>query len=259
MDRGSRCFYPRLTVGIVIRVTFSRNYLEKFFPMTRDDALNTLRNRGWLTRTPADFADRLLAGATLRRREPGETLCILDDPSIRLFGVAEGLASVFIDADPTAVRLGFVASAGWWGGTVGAADARPRRATVIARTPVTVLNVPLAHVEALAREDPETWRYIAINVANHFDNLGLLLMAHLHDDIGVRIMITLRRLHVFNNNQTEFSISQGELAEMAGLSRNSANRAIGQMVAAGVIETGYGRIRITCPEALATALARAAK
>lgn len=225
--------------------------------MTRDDALNTLRTRGWLTRTPADFADRLLAGASLRRREPGETLCILDDPSSRLFGVAEGLASVFIDADPTAVRLGFIACPGWWGGTVGAADARPRRATVIARSPVTVVNVPLAHVEALANEDARTWRYISISVANHFDNLGLLLMAHLHADIEMRILITLRRLHVFNNNETEFPISQCELAEMAGLSRNSANRAIGQLVATGVIETGYGWIRITCPKALDAALLRA--
>lgn len=179
------------------------------------------------------------------------------DPSNSLFGLAEGVVGVYLDAGCAMATLGFIAYPGWWGGSVSVADGTSRRATVVARTPVTFLSVPRSHVEALARDMPESWRHVATCCASHFDNLSMLLLAHLHERPEMRVMITLRRLHLFNDGVTEFRVSQAELAEMAGLSRKTANRAIRKIAADGVIETTYGRVRIVDPARIETALTRA--
>lgn len=179
------------------------------------------------------------------------------DPSTNLFGLADGTASVFVDGGPALASLAFIAHPGWWGGTVALADGTPRRATVIARTPMIYMSIPLCHVEAVARTDRDTWRHIAACGASHFDNLGMLLLAHLHERPETRLLITLRRLYLFNDGDTEFRLSQEELAEMSGLSRKTANRAIRTIVEDGLIATGYGRVRITDPDGIETALSRA--
>lgn len=220
-------------------------------------ARRTIRERGWLRSRPGGFADRLLAGARLRGLQAGETLCHMSDPSNGLIGLADGTISVFLDARPGIMQLAFVAHPGYWGGTIGVADGVPRRATLMARTAVTLLFVPLSHVEALAREDGETWRHVAVSAAGHFDNLGLLMLAHLHRDNRVRVLITLRRLNMFNDGVTRFRISQSELAEMAGMSRNMVNRALRQLAADGLVETGYGMLQLVDPDGIVAALHRA--
>lgn len=225
--------------------------------MDLNEARDRVRRRGWLSHLPGDFGDRLLAGARLRRLQAGETICHMADPSTDLIGLADGAASVFLDAAPGMVRLAYVAHPGYWAGTIGTADGVPRRATLVARSAVGLLLVPLAHVEALAREDGETWRHIAASAASHFDNLALLLLAHVHRDSTLRVLITLRRLHVFNDGETRFRISQSELAEMTGLSRNSVNRALRRVVDEGLVETGYGTLHLTDPGGIDAALTRA--
>ncbi|ARE41443.1 transcriptional regulator, Crp/Fnr family [Rhodovulum sp. P5] len=225
--------------------------------MDLETAKQSLCQRGWLSRVPKDFSKRLLENARLRRVEPEEALCHMADPSADMFGCADGLVSVFLDAGPSAARLAFVAHPGYWGGTIGTADGVPRRASLFARTPVTTLSVSLSHVEAMAREDGDTWRYVCMNAASHFDNLALLLLANVHQNNDVRVMITLRRLYDFNDGERNFPVSQSEIAEMAGLSRNSVNRSIGRLVAQGLIEAGYGWLRITDPDGIKAALNRA--
>lgn len=219
-------------------------------------AKRSLKTRGWLSRMPESFCERLLEGARLRRVEADEPICHMADPSTDLLGCADGVVSVYLDTGPAAARLAFVAHAGYWGGTMGTADGVPRRASFVARSSVTFLQVPLSHVEEMAREDSQTWRYIAANAASHFDNLSLLLLANVHQNNDVRVMITLRRLHDFNDGERSFPISQSELAEMAGLSRNSVNRSVRRLVADGLIEAGYGWLRIKDADGLRRALDR---
>jgi len=193
----------------------------------------------------------------MKHLQIGEALCNMDDPSTDLIGIANGEASVFLDAGPSIARLVFVAHAGYWGGTVATADGTPRRAALLARTVVTLVSIPLSHIEEMARSDGNTWRYVAINGASHFDNLGMLLLSNVHQDNDVRILLTLRRLYHFNDGDTVFRISQSELAEMAGLSRNSANRSIRKLANDGLVKTGYGWLRIISPEAIDRTLDRA--
>ncbi|RAP42821.1 hypothetical protein BYZ73_03940 [Rhodovulum viride] len=193
---------------------------------------------------PAHFVDLLLAGARLRSFRRGEALFHMADPSPDMLGIVDGVVDVVLEPGVDGPRLGFVAKAGNWLGAVGMPGMTPRRISAIARRDASVLSVSAHHIETVAMSDPDTWRHIAANIVSHLDNFGQLLHANVHRDNSVRILITLRRLHDFNDGATEFPLTQADLAEMAGLSRNSANRVMRRLAEEGLIETGYGWVRI---------------
>lgn len=225
--------------------------------MKIEQTKNRIRQIGWLRSLPVPFVDMLLAGARQRHLCRGEALFHMADPSHDMIGIADGVVDVLLEPGIDGPRLGFVAKAGNWLGGVGMPGTSLRRISAIARRDVTILSVSAQHIETVALADGETWRHIASNIVNHFDNLGLLLHANVHRDNVVRILITLRRLHDFNDGATEFPLTQTDLAEMAGLSRNSANRVVRVLVEDGLIETGYGWIRILDPSRLSARLVRA--
>ncbi|TCM80541.1 Crp/Fnr family transcriptional regulator [Rhodovulum steppense] len=217
-------------------------------------ARRRIRETGWLRNLPGPFCTALLAGSHLRRVGNGEVLFHRDDPAPDFLGLVDGLLYVYADSGDEGPRLVFVAHPGWWAGSVAMVGGSGRRCTVVARAPSVLLSVPRMHIEALARRDPATWRHVAVNVAAQYDSLALLLLAQANPDPRVRLLISLQRLHRFNDGATIFPVTQSELAELSGLSRNSANRAMRQFVAEGLIETGYGWLRIVDPKALDAAL-----
>ncbi|GAA0303260.1 Crp/Fnr family transcriptional regulator [Rhodovulum strictum] len=222
--------------------------------MDLNHARRRIREVGWLRSLPGPFCTALLAGSNLRRCGTGEVLFHRDDPAPDFLGLVDGLLYVYSEAGDEEARLVFVAHPGWWAGSIAIVGGSERRCTVVARAPSVLLSVPRMHVEALARRDSATWRHVATNVAAQYDSLVLLLQAQANPDPRVRLLISLQRLHRFNDGATIFPITQSELAEMSGLSRNSANRAMRQFVAEGLVETGYGWLRIVDPAALAAAL-----
>jgi len=221
--------------------------------MDLNHARRTIRELGWLRNLPSAFCTALLAGSNLRRFGAGEVVFHRDDPALDFLGLVDGLLYVYSDAGEDGHKLTFVAHPGWWAGSIAIVGNSDRRGTVMARADSTLLSVPRMHVESLARRDSAAWRHVAANIAANYDSLALLLTAHCHPDPRARLLISLHRLHRFNDGATIFPLTQAELAEMSGLSRNSANRAMRQFVSEGLIETGYGWLRIVNPIALATA------
>ncbi|WP_165905280.1 Crp/Fnr family transcriptional regulator [Rhodovulum euryhalinum] len=203
---------------------------------------------------PGPFCTAFLAGSHLRRCAAGQPLFHRNDPAPDFLGLVDGLLYIYSEAGDEGSRLIFVAHPGWWAGSIAIVGGTERRCTVVAQAPSILLSVPRMHVEALARRDTSAWRHVAANVAQQYDSLSLLLLAHSHPDPRVRLLISLVRLHRFNDGATVFQVTQSELAEMAGLSRNSANRAMRQFAADGLIETGYGWLRIVDPVAMTAAL-----
>ncbi|WP_074218495.1 Crp/Fnr family transcriptional regulator [Rhodovulum sp. ES.010] len=204
---------------------------------------------------PDGFRQEFLQGARLRRFQSGEIVFHVADPATEFVGLADGLLEDHIDPGTGTPRLSFIGHPGWWIGGVGLADGSWRRATVVARTPAVVLGVPRGHVEAMARADGSVWKHLAGNISAHYDRLSMLLLASTHPDPVMRILLTLSRLHRFNDGAVHFPVTQSELAEMASLSRNTANRALRRLVSGGVVEAGYGWLRIADPGALDHALA----
>jgi CRP-like cAMP-binding protein len=131
----------------------------------------------------------------------------------------------------------------------------------MARSDVTTLHLPLRAIKELTNADPTIWRSVALNALLSFD----LALRALHDaklpDAPAKVSAILLRLAGHQNPESasrKIEITQTELADIAGLSRNVINRALRDLSKKGLVSVGYRFIEVSDPESLSKRLAFAA-
>lgn len=106
--------------------------------------------------------------------------------------------------------------------------------------------MPAARFQELTAKDPRTFRNFAELTVSHLDNALLLASALAVTDSRSRIALTLYRLAwSFREIADRFELpcTQSEIAEMAGLSRNSAGPILRRMATEGLIQIGRNQVR----------------
>jgi CRP-like cAMP-binding protein len=105
----------------------------------------------------------------------------------------------------------------------------------------------------LLRDNPDWWPHF---VGIMYENMGTAL-ALLADQLALSSAARLARRLVSHAEAggagpevEEVPLSQAELAAMLGMSRASLARALAQMADLGLVERGYGRVRIVDAEGL---------
>lgn len=214
-------------------------------PMT-EAAVRAAPKGGWLARQPAPFRERLIALCELRHYQVGEKLFGLDDRTGGVFGIARGFVSVILGVGPFPPFLAFVGRPGWWVGEAAAITDSTRRSEVHARTAVQALYLPGDRMAELTDQDPEAWRRFAQLSVDHMDNAFLFAATLNHSDLRERVLATLWRLsgpERESSERIELPCVQAEIAELAGLSRNSVGPILRRLVAERLIEMNRGMIR----------------
>ncbi len=201
---------------------------------------------GWLSRQPAAFRDRVLARCELRTYEIGDNVYRLDDPPGGIFGLTAGFVDVLLGSSHFPPFLAFVGRAGWWVGEAAAITGTPRRSQVHARTKAQMLHLSAVQLEALAAEDASTWRRIAQLTVSHLDNALALAATLTQHDLRNRVLATLHRLAGALAEKDEWislPCLQSEIAEMAGLSRNSVGPVMRGLAREGLVQASRGVVR----------------
>jgi CRP-like cAMP-binding protein len=113
--------------------------------------------------------------------------------------------------------------------------------TVVAVTECEVFRIPQAPLRQVLEENPGDWRCL-----HHLATLnGLLAVQALAEALALparpRFARVLLRLALPDGT---VAATQEELGRMAGMSRAGFRRALGALIAAGVLETGRGTVRI---------------
>lgn len=201
---------------------------------------------GWLSRQPSEFRDAVLARCELRTYEIGESLYRLDDPPGGIFGLTAGFVDVLLGSSDFPPFLAFVGRTGWWVGEAAAITGSPRRVQIYARTTAQVLHLPTLQLERLGAEDPSAWRRIAQLTVSHMDNALMLAATLMQGDPRDRVLATLHRLAGAMSDKDEvidLPCMQSEIAEMAGLSRNSVGPVMRCMRKECLIQASRGLIR----------------
>jgi CRP/FNR family transcriptional regulator, cyclic AMP receptor protein len=201
---------------------------------------------GWLSRQPLEFREALLDRCVLRTYAPGESLFGLDDPPGGVYGVAAGFVDVLIASGVGPPFLGFIGSSGWWAGEAAAISRTHHRAELSARSATEAFYLSLTKFRELTAADPLAFRSFSDLTISHMDNAFMLASTLAASDTRSRIVWTLYRLAgSFREIDDRFELpcKQSEIAEMAGLSRNSAGPVLRRLAAEGMIQIGRNQVR----------------
>lgn len=177
-----------------------------------------------------------------------------DDPG-GIYGVVYGGVGCEGMSDLAGPTLGHIVRAGAWFGMGPLLSGGNRTMTFRAMEESEVVLAPLSKLRPLMAADADFARVVARLTEEAAQHAVTVVCELLIKDAPRRVAATLLRVTavregVTPDNAQGFRISQTQLGEMCGLSRNHVNRILQQMQAAGYIEVGYNHVRIPVPQGL---------
>ncbi len=213
--------------------------------MDKQQAGEIARRRGWLSATPVDFQDRVLARCDLLNFKATGPIYRAEDDAGGIFHVVQGAIEMHYPGHGGGPTLAYVGGPGLWLGDGAAVDGRARRITVVARSGCWLLRLPRADLQRLTTIDPMTWRYLAELLAQSEFIMLDLIDALRRADPTERVAAMLCNLsnHIAADEPL-VQTSQADLAAVARLGRNAVNLALGKLEARGFIRRGYGALEV---------------
>ncbi|MBS0642928.1 MAG: Crp/Fnr family transcriptional regulator [Acetobacteraceae bacterium] len=196
---------------------------------------------GWLSQQPEAFRTEIVRRSHLRRFEAGETLYLAGDPPGGVFGLADGVLTI-------ALRNGRVATVkrpGYWIGETAAMRRQRRTVTLAAATRAHTLYLPLSEFERMIA-DAETCRRFASLSLQHLDEALEIIACLMAPDAVGRVAGRLLALTDAQSigEGTAMRLTQRDLADMCGISRQTANRVLIDLGERQVLATRYGTVTI---------------
>ena len=207
-----------------------------------DAALEALSARGWFAERPPEARAALAGIARLRDYAAGEALYHFGDAPNGIFGLVRGAIDLTIPRadgmDVTAHR----AEPGFWVGDLALFAGQTRLVSVVAAEATRVVHLPARELRRLVEADPSLYAdFYALTHENMATALRLL--ANLATTPS-EARVAVRLLLLEEAQAGELRLSQAKLAEMIALSVPTLQRVLRRLEGEGVVELGYGRIRI---------------
>lgn len=209
--------------------------------------VETLLADAWFASCPAPLQDLLASRGQERVLGAGQQLFARGDEGADLCCVLEGALRVgSLRADGREALLARVEPLQWFG-EIALIDGGPRTHDALAEGPTRVWRVPAAVLQAALAEQPLWWREIA-----RLSCGKLRLLFEALEDIGLLpLPARLAKRLLFQAQGygsrgacTRLKLAQEHLALMLGVSRQSINKALGELEAQGLIERHYGEIEL---------------
>jgi len=177
----------------------------------------------------------------------GEALSHQGDVPHAWCGVLEGLIKLSsVNAEGRAVTFAGLAPAGWFGEATLLREA-PFAVDALALRPSRVLMMPAHVFFDLLQEELAFSRFIMRLLSERLHwFMGHCYANRTHDTQArvARAVVGLFHPAACRSSFTELRISQEEVANIAGVSRQSCNSALKHLCDAGVVEIDYGTMRL---------------
>ena len=217
----------------------------------RAPAAGELADIPWLAALGIDDRARAITDLQVVQVDAGELLCRVGRPATYWFGVIDGLLKMSNDSHTHGgagmpITFTGVPSGGWFGeGTVLKNEAY--RYNIQALRKSVVAGIPAATFHWLLDRSLGFNRFITLQLN---ERLGQFIAAReidrlVHPDQRVaRSLAALFHPVLYPGVGDMLRITQQELAYLVGLSRQRVNQALRALQADGVIEVGYGGVRV---------------
>ena len=206
-----------------------------------------LRATPWARSLSAADLDRIEAETVTRICAAGSLVCRKGEVVESWIGVVEGLvkmANVSADGKPTSFTG--IGAGGWFGEGSLLKD-EPRRYDIVALRDTTVAAMPRATFMALLDESVPFNRHLIVQLN---ERLGQFIAMVEHDRLlgpDARLARSLAALFnpvLYPGNGPTLPISQEEMGQLVGLSRQRVNQALNALERAGLLRADYGSITV---------------
>jgi CRP/FNR family transcriptional regulator, cyclic AMP receptor protein len=186
----------------------------------------------------------LALACRLRQMPKGSIVFFQSDPAETLFLVRSGRVAIFLNNQDGRELVISEAHAGDYFGELSLLTGSPRSASAIARDKCELLMIPAAAFKKLLDNQPQIGLYLLKVTAQRLtastEREGALAFL----DAAGRIVRYLLQLDQENSERGYMILSQEELAQRTGLTRQTVAKILGRWRRAGWLLTGRGRIML---------------
>jgi CRP-like cAMP-binding protein len=206
-----------------------------------------LEASAWARALPAPLRARVETDTIVRRCAQGGLVCHKGEPVEYWMGVVDGLVKMAsVSVDGRAMSFTGISSGGWFGeGSL--LKAEPRRYDIVALRDSVVAYMPRATFMALLDSSPAFNRFIIMQLN---ERLGQFIALVEHDRLlgpDARLARCLAGLFnpvLYAGVGNSLPISQEELAQLVGLSRQRVNQALKVLEQAGLLRVDYRGVTV---------------
>ena len=219
--------------------------------MDEDGRVRVLAASRWIGALPEEDRRRLASAASVRRYRRGQFIFYQGDPGDSLLVVADGSLKALSTSPQGEELLLAVIERGETVGELAVADGGERSATVVALTDATVLRIPREVVLSTAEHSPALLGVLLTSLAATVRRLTGDAADLVFLDIPRRVaklLLTLPRAD--GTDVVRTLLTQTELAERVGASRQSLNAALQAFQRRGWITVGTHEVRLLDPSSL---------
>ena len=206
-----------------------------------------------LNGVPEEVRRRVLAGARLRRFARGEVVFHEGDPGDTLHLISKGRVAIRVATAIGDTATLAVLGAGDFFGELALLEERPRTASVVALEKTETLALHRDDFDQMTRDFPSVHAFLVHVLGAQVRRLTGQVMDALYVPAEKRVLRRLAELsRVYGDGEGDVIIplTQEDLATMAGTSRATVNRVLGEAEKAGIVAVGRMRISVVDRAAL---------
>ncbi|MFE0016463.1 Crp/Fnr family transcriptional regulator [Mesorhizobium sp. NPDC059054] len=192
-----------------------------------------------------DLLDRMFGDAKPERYAAGRLLFLQDDPSDRVYGLLAGSVEISIfsaEGDKLVANLQFPPSLI---GEIGVLDGGVRTATAICRSECSIVSLTRKQMLDRIDRDPLLGRAIIELLCKRLRWISEELGDHTF--LAIEARLAKRLLHLserLSDASGWIAISQSELAQTLGATRESVNKLLNDWRGRGLIATKRGHVKV---------------
>ncbi|MBX3656019.1 MAG: Crp/Fnr family transcriptional regulator [Ramlibacter sp.] len=203
----------------------------------------------WFTQLPQEARERIAARVSVRSGRKGEVMLHAGDPVRGWYAVTSGLVTLQSQSAQGRLSVFLGAQAGDWFGEGSALKDEPRRYDVVALRDSELLCLPRAEFDELRATSLAFNQLLVAHLNLRLGQAMAMIEAERIRSPEQRVALYLGRL--FWPGLRKLRLSQEELANLVGLSRQTVNRVLKQFESEGLVSLEFGRIGIVDESALA--------
>jgi len=216
----------------------------------RDAVARILRQHGWFGELPVDLQHQILDGSVLRDFRRRAIIFAEDQPPVGLFAVIDGEVSISRLAGTDNEVLFHVGGPGMWFGDLAVLTDRNTAVTARAHSDVEIMMLTTARFRQIVEKKPDYYRIFALPALQRaqlmFRTLAESQSMTPEQYLRVRLadFAEIRRGDGAGQQEIELTLSQTELAQMVGTTRQTINAILKKLEADGLIRSKFKSICI---------------